>query len=402
MFALAYLISAFLEAFLVLASPAQETFISNNQFYDVQAHRGGRGNTVESTLPSFAWGLVDGATTLELDNGITSDGEVVVWHDNQILAKKCMDTHPVVSCKTLSCFLFSSISAKFPDDPTYPYVGKFIANLTLAQIKTLDCGSTRQPDFPQQLLYPGARIPTLQEVFDFVECADPSHRIWWNIESKINPEHPNRTARVEDFVQKQHGIFSASPYYRSITVSLVIKKQASPDSGSQYQSFDWRTLIAMKEHDPLIPTSALIDEETAFMPDNNTSPWLGGLHLDSFPGPSLSQKMAQAARAINADILSPCGTCFVPSFVTFEDNLNFVTQVMVREAHALGLSVKPWTMNGLDRIDQLLRFGVDGIITDYPSVVRRWAKQQGFAVAPKYPKQRVFSCLEKHLKATRG
>ena len=76
----------------------------------------------------------------------------------------------------------------------------------------------------QQLLYPGARISTLQEVFHFMECADPSHRILWNIESKINAEHPNRTARVEDFVQKQHAIFSASPYYRSITVSCAIKE----------------------------------------------------------------------------------------------------------------------------------------------------------------------------------
>ncbi|KAF8140041.1 PLC-like phosphodiesterase [Boletus edulis] len=369
MLALAYLILAFLEVFLVLASPAQETFASTNKPYDVQAHRGGRGNTVENTVQSFAWGLVDGATTLELDNGITSDGEVVVWHDNQILAEKCIDTRPA-----------------FPDDPTYPYVGKLIANLTLAQIKTLDCGSKRRTDFRMQLLYPGARIPTLQEVFDFVECVDPSHRILWNIESKINPEHPNRTASVGDFVQKQHAIFSASPYHRSIT----------------YQSFDWRTLIAMKELDPLIPTSALIDEETAFTPDNSTSPWLGGLHLDSFPGPSLGQKMAQAARAINADILSPCGTCFIPSFVTSEVEPDLTTQAMVREAHILGLRVKPFTMNGLARIDELFQFGVDGIITDYPGIVRRWAKQQGFVVAPRHPKQRVFSCLEKHLQVIRG
>jgi len=250
------------------------------------------------------------------------------------------------------------------------------------QIKTLNCGSKRQPQFPQQLLYRGARIPTLQEVFDFVECADPSHQILWNIESKINPEHPDRTAGVEDFVRKQYAVFSASPYYRSIT----------------YQSFDWRTLIAMKELDPLIPTSALIEDKTAFTADNNISPWLGGLHLDDLPGPSLHQKISQAARAINADTLSPCGTCFIPPFVgAFEDDLNFTTQAMVREAHALGMSVKPWTMNGLDDIDELVRFGVDGIITDYPSVVRRWAKQQGFAVAPKYPKQRVFSCLESYL-----
>jgi hypothetical protein len=33
---------------------------------------------------------------------------------------------------------------QFPGDPMYPYVGKYITHLTLAQIKTLDCGSQRQ------------------------------------------------------------------------------------------------------------------------------------------------------------------------------------------------------------------------------------------------------------------
>jgi hypothetical protein len=32
-------------------------------------------------------------------------------------------------------------------DPEFPYVGKHIANLTLSQIKTLDCGSKRQMDY---------------------------------------------------------------------------------------------------------------------------------------------------------------------------------------------------------------------------------------------------------------
>jgi hypothetical protein len=78
-----------------------------------------------------------------------------------------------------------------------------------------------------QLTYPGSRISTLQEVFNFVECADPSHRILWNIESKIDPEHPDRTANVGDFVQKQHAIFSASPYHHSITVIVFIQEPSS-------------------------------------------------------------------------------------------------------------------------------------------------------------------------------
>jgi len=267
-----------------------------------------------------------------------------------------------------------------PDDPAYPYVGKYIANLTLAQIKTLDCGSKRQTNFPHQLVYPGVKISTLREVFDFVACADPSHQILWNIESKINPQYPNRTAGVDDYVQKQLEIFISTPYYRSIT----------------YQSFDWRTLVAMKNLDSKIPISALIDEDTAFTPDNSTSSWLSGLRLDSFPGPSLPEQMAQAAHAIQADILSPTGTFRIP-LSSNEGFSHFTTPDMIKEAHRLGMKVVPFTVNHLDRVEELVKDGADGIITDYPNVVRRWAKQQGLRVAPKYPKQRVFSCLYQHM-----
>ena len=37
-------------------------------------------------------------------------------------------------------------------DPDFPYVGKHVANLTLAQIKTLDCGSKRQMGHRAQLM----------------------------------------------------------------------------------------------------------------------------------------------------------------------------------------------------------------------------------------------------------
>jgi hypothetical protein len=60
-------------------------------------------------------GLIDGVTTLELDNGITKvlllvifsmaktqsrqDGVVIVWHDEEITPEKCIDTAPIV-CRT--------------------------------------------------------------------------------------------------------------------------------------------------------------------------------------------------------------------------------------------------------------------------------------------------------------
>ncbi|EIW86408.1 PLC-like phosphodiesterase [Coniophora puteana RWD-64-598 SS2] len=360
------------EVGLVSSTPAQlplsldVSHSLSRKAYDVQAHRGGRGSTVESVLPSFAWALIDGATTLELDNGITADGVVIVWHDENIVAQKCQDTQPA-----------------FQDDPMFPYVGKYVANLTLAQIRTLDCGSKRQRDYPQQLTYPGTRISTLQEVFDFVECADPTHQILWNIESKVDARCSNCTKEPEMFARLQQASFAASPYHKSIT----------------YQSFDWRTLVAMRHIDPSITISALIDDDTALTSDENyTTPWLAGLRLDTFPGPTSGHQVAQAAQAISADILSPSAESFrSPEDLHAENYVPFATKAMINEAHRLGLKVKPWTVNRLDVVEQLVEWNVDGIITDYPGVVRRYIKQQMLPVAPKHAKRRVFDCLSKHM-----
>lgn len=100
-----------------------------------------------------------------------------------------------------------------------------------------------------QLTYPGTRISTLQELFAFVECSDPSHQIMWNIESKIDAAHPDRTLGVQDFAQKQYAVFAQTPYRGSITVLAprhLMLRPVPNEHYLQYQSFDWRTLVAMK------------------------------------------------------------------------------------------------------------------------------------------------------------
>jgi len=349
-----------------LGGPTLEEALFMSRYYDIQGHRGSRGEAIENTLPAFAWGLIDGVTTLELDNGITKDGVVIVWHDEEIVPEKCQDTKPVVD-----------------GDLDFPYVGKHVANLTLAQIKTLDCGSKRQIGYPLQLTYPGTKISTLEELFGFVRCADPGRFIHWNIESKINAVTPNSTRGVDDFVTLQHETFSKSGYrFSQIT----------------YQSFDWRTLIAMKTLQPQIPTSALIEDDTLYGPSGSVSPWHAGLSIDSFFGETVGQKIANAAHSINANILSPAaarkGSAADP---TDSNYVPFTTLEMVRQAHQNGILVKPWTVNRLNVASQLLDWGVDGIISDYPTQVRRLIQQAGKPVAPKFPKKRVLECLDKHL-----
>jgi len=86
-----------------------------------------------------------------------------------------------------------------------------------------------------------------------------------------------------------------------------------------------------------------LSRDNAFTPDNSTSSWLAGLRLDSFPGPSLSKQMAQAAHAIQADILSPTGTFLIPS--SNGGFSHFTTPDMIREAHRLGMKIVPFTVS---------------------------------------------------------
>ncbi|KAG8681569.1 hypothetical protein FRC08_015549 [Ceratobasidium sp. 394] len=334
--------------------------------YDIQGHRGSRGATAESTLPAFAWGLIYGVTTLEMDNGVTKDGHVIVWHDESIDPTKCKDTKPVTQ-----------------NDPLYPYVGKYVANLTLAQLKTLDCGSERLDGFPLQLTYPGTKISTLPELFSFLDCADPLHQVDLNIESKVDAQFPNLTRSPEDFVKLQYDLFRKSKYYGQIT----------------YQSFDWRTLILMKKVDPKIPLAALMDSTTIYGVSNSTSSWLAGLRPDAFPGPTRGEQLAQATRSIGATILSPAATDGTSG--SLDPNIPgykaFTTAEMVKEAHKSGMQVKPWTVNRLNIVEQIYAWGVDGIITDYPEVVRRWAILKGISVAKGYNQSKVLQCLEKHI-----
>jgi glycerophosphoryl diester phosphodiesterase len=115
-----------------------------------------------------------GVSTLELDTQITKDEKVVVNHDRQISASKCRDTAPVT-----------------PVDPMYPYVGKYIKDLTLAEIKTMDCGYQQLPGFPDQEQITGFRMVELKDVLNLVKSYQ-AKQITLNIETKVEAGAPSR------------------------------------------------------------------------------------------------------------------------------------------------------------------------------------------------------------------
>lgn len=70
---------------------------------------------------------------------------------------------------------------------------------------------------------------------------------------------------------------------------------------------------------------------------------------------------------------------------------------MVAMAHSLDMRVATWTANGLNLIEYLVDdCKVDGVITDYPKVVRRWAEQKGLTVPPTGDVKRIQQCFAKH------
>ena len=47
---------------------------------------------------------------------------------------------------------------------------------------------------------------------------------------------------------------------------------------------------------------------------------------------------------------------------------------LVKQAHDLGMKIIPWTVNTVEEMNQLIAWGVDGIITDYPDLANSIAK----------------------------
>ncbi|GII53578.1 putative glycerophosphoryl diester phosphodiesterase precursor (GlpQ) [Planotetraspora thailandica] len=305
--------------------------------FDLQAHRGGAGLVAESTLAAFANALELGVSTLELDIQITQDGEAVVSHDRKIDGRKCKDTSPA-----------------FASDPEFPYVGKFIKDLTVKQIKTMDCGSQTLPEFPGQRPAPKAHMALLTEVFDLVK-AYHAKDVMMNVETKFEAGSPTETAPREQFVQVAAREIREAGMLKQVTI----------------QSFDWGALMRMHQVEPRLPLVALTNPDYQGVP--GTEVWLGGLDLDDFGGDPL-----KAIKSFGASAFSPLPGDPEGSTVTDPEYRPYVTRQLVDEAHSLGIKVIPWTVDDKPTMNAMIDAGVDGIITDYPDRLREIMADRGY------------------------
>ena len=305
-----------------LAAPLLAFFLSVPVLaFDLQAHRGGRGLAPENTLAAFSQAVALGVDTLELDVGLTADGVVVISHDTSLNPDHTRDAQG------------QWLSAKGPT----------VRSLTLAQLQRYDVGRIR-PDseyakqFTKQQAVDGQRIPTLAALFDQVR-ANPKVR--FNIETKVDPTLPDETASPD-----------------AIADALVAEIQrAGVAQRVTIQSFDWRTLARVAQRAPGIQRAYLSSPRTLA-----DSRWTQGIELASHGS------APQLVKAAAGDSTAP---------LTWSPAFRELTQAQIQEAHSIGLLVLPWTVNARADMARLIDWGVDGIITDYPDVLRELMRERG-------------------------
>jgi glycerophosphoryl diester phosphodiesterase len=302
--------------------------------FDLEAHRGGRALMPENTLPAFANALSMGVDTLELDVGVTADGEVVVSHE-----------------RGLNPDLARGANGAYVAAPGTPFV-----KLRFADVRTYDVGQIR-PDsayakqFPDQRAVPGTRIPTLKELFALVRKSG-NERVRFNIETKIDPDHPDESLEPRAFVAKLLGVIRDEKFADRVMI----------------QSFDWRTLLLVQQQAPTIPTVYLTLQRGSaptIALDKATS-WTAGYSPADHGG-----SLPRTIKAAGGGVWSPY----------FGD----VTATLVTEAHTLGLRVVVWTVNKPDDMARMIEIGVDGIISDRPDLLRQVAGERGIALPPGTP-----------------
>ncbi|MDA9427243.1 glycerophosphodiester phosphodiesterase [Bradyrhizobium sp. CCBAU 53380] len=297
--------------------------------FDLEAHRGGRALRPENTLPAFANALSMGVDTLELDVGVTADGEVIVSHERGL--------NPDL--------------ARGPDGAYITPPGTPFAKLRLDEVRTYDVGQIR-PDsayakqFPDQRAVPGTRIPTLRELFALVRKSGNT-RVRFNIETKIAPNHPDETLDPQAFVTKLLGLIETEKFSDRVMI----------------QSFDWRTLQLVQQLAPKIPTVYLTLQrgsgQTVAL-DKATN-WTAGFNPADHGG-----SLPRTIKAAGGVIWSP--------------HFGDVTAALITEAHTLGLQVVVWTVNKREDMARMIELGVDGIISDRPDLLREVTGEKGITL----------------------
>jgi glycerophosphoryl diester phosphodiesterase len=241
------------------------------------AHRGASALAPENTIESFRMARSAGAPYLELDVHLSSDGQVVVVHDNSV-------------------------------SRTTGRRGR-VERMSLPEIRRLDAGHEFTLDRGRSFPFrgKGLRIPTLEEVLqEFPEA---------RITIEIKKTRKGIGAAVLDVIRRGHAAE--------------------------------RVLVASHEH-PHLQEFRSLD---------------GGVPT-SFSKTEVREFLGRVRSGDTNGYRPPGNALQVPEYF----GLRRVTSVaFIEAAHRLGLEVHVWTINEPVHMKRLLRWGVDGIMTDDPA-----------------------------------
>lgn len=249
----------------------------------VIAHRGASGYAPENTLAAVDTADAMGFAWVENDVQRTSDGELVVVHDDSLART-------------------TDVEQRFPDRAPWK-----VKDFTAAEIATLDAGSW----FGER--WAGARVPTLQQYLRRVDAN--GQKLLLEIKKpELYPGIERDTLRVlgeEGWLDRRH-----------VRSRLVV------------QSFGADSVRAVHEQRPDVTTGFLGTPAVADLP----------------------------AYAAFTDQINPTHTSLTAEYVAAVQAL--------KGAHGKPLRVNTWTVNDAAGAARVAGFGVDGIITNNPDVVR--------------------------------
>lgn len=322
------------------------------RYVEIYAHRGGRSLFPENTLPAYRGALALGVDWVDMDIGITKDDVIVVDHDPwlnpDILSK---EGHFWAKSKQE---LYKQLSqASGLEKNIQPYL---VHNLTLQELQRYDAGMLNPTApyarlFSRQQVIPETRIPTLQQVVDEVDQLT-HNQAFFQIEIKNDPRYPSWTASPSEFATK------LNDFLRKNNLSERV----------EIQSFDWKPLLLLHKLNPKVKLAFLV-EEKSLKQMHDQDPKKAGLWSDGYLLKDYHNSLPQMIKALG-------GSCYEP-----EDRM--LTKKDLQEAHCLGLKVVVWSnpeKTGVafdsKMIKKLIKWGVDGIITDDPKQLRELLRKK--------------------------
>ena len=294
----------------------------------VIAHQGGAHEGPSNTLYAFTNAMRNGADMLELDVHMTRDGHLVVIHDDTV--DRTTGARGFVRDLTLE--QLEALDAAFC---WHPGAGDRCDDSVTGGRYPLRGVATGAIDAPEGFTAADFRIPTLEEVLEAVHTGeqDQGRDVFLMIEIKYNPTataHPPALP-FEDRVAE---MLAMPAYGRSAGDTIVV---ATLDDVAER----FRAAAALRGASFSMGAPA---GGVAVFLASASGP------LSGAPNP-LYQVLAVPPRHPDT------GQTII------DDGGDFVT-----DAHANGFAVHAWTINDREEMIRLLGLGIDGIITDRPSL----------------------------------